>query len=323
MNRILAMLVMAALVCGMSVSVQAATISNAISAMFTNDTTPLIFEDDDYGVAIAPDGGAIGDIGTKVMGIVHLPKLFLGGSEVKAGGDSIRDVNKFGVAGELNGTAYNELTAVFAFEVAAEIVSGNSTVQIMKPLDGPWDFTGGNTYTVQTDGAMIELYEGTAGNAFNSTTIALGLASASDGTHIGSLGFADDEESPVLGGSNSHGEFYINTDLDSNGTNDSFAFNLSMIFALNSGPFATLASNDIKGPAGAGTVLEPGDDESWGEGPASPVYGSGSLSGGTGPWAISSDGDYSILVPVPAAIWPGLALLGFLGAAKIHRGRKV
>jgi len=316
------MLVMTALVCGMSVSAQAATIANAISAMFSGQTTPLIFEDDDYAVATAPDGGAIGDVGTKVMGIVHLPKLFLGGANVQAGGSSIRDINKFGVAAELNGSAYNELTAVFGFEVAAEIVSGNSTVQIMKPLAGPWDFGGGVTHTVVTSGAIIELYEGTSGSAFNPTTVALGVATATDGTHIGSLGFTDGEESPLTGGSNSVGEFYINTDLDTNGTNDSFAFNLTMLYALSSGPFATLASNDIKGPAGAGTVLEPGDDESWGEGPPSPVYGSGTLSGASGPWAISSDGDYSILVPVPAAVWPGLALLGFLGAAKIHRGRK-
>lgn len=336
----------------------AGTIQDAFDKAFKDPDTPIILEDEDKQFLVDTDGSGGPSVSDFIYGVIRIQ--YIDRAEYATPPGLIRNVGPEGGGNitqlGLGASGENSLTGIFGVHIQA-IVQGPLPGQwdiIVEPLAGFntdyisglgagfWDIPtgpgGDGVYYTADDqvvtyqrqgpaGTVFDLYEdgpGVAGGgtAYNTTSRALGVSTATDGTWQLSAGFTQPAAPPQLYASNNADEFFYNRDTDGDGTPDEFEFNLNKTADPGSGPFAAMGKNDIVGP----TPPSPppgsyGIDGSWGAGAS--IYGEGSLDPIGPPWDRLSDGNYKILVPVPAAIFPGAALLAALGVFRIVRRRKL
>jgi hypothetical protein len=301
----------------------ASTLTDTIRDHTVNGLTPVIFEDDDFGLVIDNDSSGSLSVGDYIVGIIQLPRVLDGDGSLPP--YSVKTVSATGVATSLPGDG-TELTGVFGLEVGSTYSSGGSTVYGLKPVAGgsvtfPAGYYGvaATTYTfLGTAGTtMLDLFEGTNGVNFSD---ALGgavkpVTTASDGTYLGSAGITG-TPAAASAGANAIGEFWVVIDTDADGVPDKFYINLNFIDTPLSSPFYRTGLNDL---GAGGSPLNPGTTGNYGAGAG--IYGVGTFSSKIG-WNFKSDGDFSVLfVPTPTAGLAGVAMLAAL-AFGTYRRRK-
>jgi len=134
------------------------------------------------------------------------------------------------------------------------------------------------------------------------TTVGAAGGGLDDSTHIASIGFSGPVGVPVIGG-----EWYTNVDIDADGIANEFRMSLNLLtpsggidhFIHSIGGNVGVGNNDF------GTQL-------WGE-------ATGLVANPSPGFAAGGDGNFSIMVPVPAAIWPGMILMGAVGLFRRRR----
>lgn len=321
-TRLLILLTMcvAVSVCG---TAQAKSVQDAILDAFAGPTTPIVLEDDDFNILVIDhDGdGYATQPGEGVYGYIRFQHSRT--SNLTVPPVSIVDATKdFNTA---TGTPFgdgvvDEFFAVFGLEIIGfgpdplnPLGPGGAflgplalrTVVAVDPITGlnvTWgslDPSGG-----AIAGRMFDLYADPAGGfglMLDSTNPVTAFATAFDGSEVwlDTVGFT---VAPVAG-VNAAGEWYINIDMPGT-TPVPEQFNLSLNF-LGVGPSPKLGL-----PVFASDL---GTD----------VFGYGSLvDTSAGAWLATSDGNFGIMVPIPAAAYSGMMLLGALGAIRFVRRRR-
>jgi hypothetical protein len=300
---------------------QAATVAEAIGMEYVDDFTPIIFEDNDFGLWVDIDSDGTLNAGDLIIGIIQIQAVTAGLGPV-GGSTGIRDVSP-GTGTEISGSSsgYNELTAVFGVEVAGVWTDGTKVVWSLKAVSGgsiTFDdalFSGLSadwTYTFNTAGNMVDLWEG---SGFDKDFDQADPSSAGNGTFVGGLGMTAAASTDPNDGSNSAGEFWFVEDNDTDPLPDVFQLNLSLVDPVT--PNMTLFGrevlpNDISADSGTGHAFVPGAPLNFGLG--SSMFADGIFKAGGGGGSFTSDGDFKVLfAPLPTAIWPTMLLLGALG----------
>jgi hypothetical protein len=306
---------------------QAATVSDAINTQYVDEFTPIIFEDNDYGLVIDNGDGVLG-AGDLIIGIIQIQAVTAGLSSV-GGTTGIRDVTPGTGTNIGSGTNFNELTAVFGAEITSSspYTSSGKSVWSLKAISGSITFpkavftslAADWVYTFNTAGNMVDLYED-SGKDFNATK----PNTAGNGTFVGGLGMTDTATSDPDYGSNSKGEFWFVEDNDTDPLPDTFQLNLSLVdyLALVNGSPGLFGygvyKNDISADSGTGNAFVPGSSLNFGLGVE--MFADGIFKAGGSGWSFTSDGDFKVLfAPLPTAIWPAMLLLGALGLVRRAR----
>jgi hypothetical protein len=328
-------------------SAQGATsIKTAMATAFVDPTTPVIFEDQDFNYLIDMDGSLSLTVGDRVFGVINIQDIFTGDGTVPP--NSIKDVassDGTGPGGIGGASAYNELTGIFGFDFVASKAVGADTYWLLGPMAGSgagvdWATLGlvdaggtGISYPqVGPFGSIFEIYEdsfkdGSGKSNFTSATRALAFPSATDGTYQGSIGYVRAPNFiPGDFGANVLGEFFVNADTDASIPGvEAHELNLHFLNVPAGSPFANVAPNDVSGPdPGPPFAGTPPFGQPLNFGLGATVYGEGGFEGTANPeWTKKSDADLKVLVPVPAAAWSGMLLLGVLGIVRKFRRRFV
>ena len=317
---------------------QALTISEIISQQFQSPTNPILFEDDDFGVRV--EAGAAGIIGDHVFSVVNITLIDGLNYEVSsATNQTIKNAPNTADGGStpLGGTN-SELTVVIGGQIVNVVNTAAGTIIELAPIaSGTWTFGGPNNTVFNVpvgvpSGVIALIYEDSTPD-WNPATIATGVATAGNGTLIGAAGFtaAYPVVPTVATGANSAGEFFINTEsaFDADGIADAFELNLNFldisgVAGANPlfGPAIALANDVGPGLEGVPNAVVPsnyGDWRQYGAGAELYVKGGFSPAGQGSEWDVASDGDFYVLIPTPAAVIPGLAVLGMLALRRPRR----
>ena len=331
MVKLSRLLMMGLVVCAVMVvaglNAQAASVYDAIDNEWIDEVTPIIFEDNDFGLWIDTDGKGTLNSGDLIIGIIRIQEISNGGSAV-GGTNGIRDVPPTTGTAIGAGTAYNELTAVFGAQITSSSPYTDTTgdsVWSLAPISGGSvtfsaslfsGLTTDWTYTFNTAGNMIDLWED-SGKDFDEND----PSTAGNGTFSGGLGMTAAASANPNSGSNSAGEFWFVEDNSGTPLPDDFQMNLTMTDPLSSsGGFPnlfgwSLLPNDI---TSGGDAFLPGSALNFGSG--NDMFASGGFISGTGGWTFASDGDFKVLfAPLPTAVWPAMLLLGALGLVRRAR----
>jgi hypothetical protein len=272
----------AAVLGAVALTAQAATVNSLITYVPGGGDLNVFASDENRETLIDRDGNGFIDQGDSLRGIITFDQLVVNGGVQNA---------------MVHSSGNSELTGVFQLLVAAKVSTGN-------PLN-PFNFVFAPDPAFDTagNGTMIRLYEDFVGGTTfdlddNGTplpkTQAAAEATVTDGSFYWSLGIANPGNAWVGGG----------FDDPSLAVNPSFRFGTSA-FALD-----RTAETFGLGGLGAIHALLPQTDQL---GNTGEFIGTSNIGGPTtgSPWPLSSDSQAEfVVVPVPAAVYPGLAMLG-------------
>ncbi len=286
-NKLKFIVLAAVVVTIITATARAATVEDVITSIWQDKVTPIIFEDDGGSLLImsGPGGFAVGD---KVVGVVNLPQMKLGGSDILT--DSIRDISGNVPAALMGyGTGNNGLTILMMSEIGSiDLVNGIMTMTNVADATQNYSFTdpddASNTITISGFGnstSVAQIFDDPSPEQFDwldTSAIFDNTGSLSGDTLMGEVGMTGvvDEFYDVYFDASGVTGFEMNLDL----TVDNFK--------------RSVLKNRL------GVV---GCD----------MYAEGDYTGTTGHFDMH-DGDFKVLfAPVPAAVYPGLVMLGALG----------
>jgi hypothetical protein len=250
------------------------------------------FSDDNRERLISRTGGeTVIEVGDSIRGVITFNQMFnnaLGPQGTLLGGNSPND----------------ELTAIFQIRVAEK------TARVGDPLF-PWQFRFEPDPAFAAEfgapaGTMVRVWNDPANNIqLDQTTILISEQTATDGVLFWNLGFSGP------GGTAGAGEGWFGVGGD----------DLSTV--ANSGEMLGLANFAISRTNNAGVggdlPLIPLDSIFFGSG--AEIIGSSTVRGTLGlntPWQLASDTTFTVFViPLPAAAWSALSLLGVLGGTRV------
>ena len=292
-------------------------------------TRPIVLEDFNIAIVAGDSGGVAGIadvVGDGVFGFLNIQEV--SNSLALVPPATIRSANNNPGGGIIMGAGgVNEVSGVFAATIIAigtDPITGN-TAAILGPMadataiPGLGGLTWGAIKQSGNTGTIVELWEDTSPNTpppatpawttsilFNTVVGVAGGGTDAGAVYIGAAGFYDAHgaavaanPAPVFGDL-----FYTNEETDTVPDGLPNEFRMSLNFLGNK--ISSIGGDILLGYNDFGTQL-------WGE-------GRDLVPAAAAPFIVQGDGNFSIMVPVPAAIWPGAALLGVLG---LLRRRKV
>jgi hypothetical protein len=269
--------------------------ANAASALDLMVQGPNTLSDDNRELLVNRAGGETTiDVGDSILGIITINQLFNTSSSgpILLGGSSGND----------------ELTAVFQILVVSKTASA---------IPGRFDFVFAPDPAFAADlgaptGTMVRVFSDPSNNvALDNTTLATSIGSAVDGSLFWNLGFTGADSAPGTG------EGWIGE-----GGDDISVF-VSSGTLVGTSNFA-VSRTDLSGLGGGLPLIE---QTSIFFGTGAEFIGDSTVRGTLGlntPWQIASDTTIAVnLIPLPAAAWMALSMLGALGVAgQRHRLRR-
>lgn len=306
---------------------EAANITSLIDFDPTGDTTNQISDDSVENIINVVGSPLTLDVGDFVEGILNITAL----------GDEDNTLKTIG-----SGTSNNELTAIFRTKVIKKTFSNAGLDGIVGTPDDQYTIAFGpdDTWAAAAalgvaggagtgTGAMVIFFEDSAQNFTKSGPTGTDWANASDGKYFWALGF----NTAVPAGANFNattGEGWVATSRDTVPSTNiqigTAVYALNRVFSTNAPSGTTPIPGIGEGyvlALQAGQFSDAVDGSDYVE-----IRGSTSFNaqlGSSSGWNVNNQAEFFIVplsvVPLPAAAWAGLALLGALGIGRRLRRR--